>query len=151
MGWSETRWTTEIADISTQVEYMNAVVNIVDPQLVTYSGAWDIDTNTPPTVINDGVIARGISARVNWPLRAVADPGTKDGNPTEVRPGRMSIPWSQYSGPLRTGLQVHVIDGGDNPDLPRYVMRIEEAINASDAAARVMKVAIDGEATNNAA
>lgn len=146
MGWSEERWTAQIVDISTAPEYMNAVVDIIDPEKIVVSGPWNIDTNTPPAVIEDGVIARDVPARINWPLRAVADPGTKDGNPAEVRPGRMAIPWSVYNGPLRTGLLVHVTNGGDNPDLPRYLLRIEEAINASDSASRVMKIAVEGEA-----
>lgn len=148
MGWSDTlSWAQEIAEITTSTDYLNAVVTIVDPELITYSGAWDIDTNTPPTVVNNGIIAADIPARINWPLRAVRDPGSADANPAEIRPGRMSIPWSSYSGPLRTGLQIYVSNGGDNVDLPRYVLRIEEALNSSSSAARVMKIAVEGEAT----
>lgn len=146
MGWTTKRWTTEISDISYSSEFLNATVTIVDPDLVTFSGAWDIETNTPPTVVNNGIIAAAIAARINWPLRSVRDPGTQNGDPSEVRAGRMSIRWSDYSGPLRTGLQVFASQGGDNPDLPRFILRIEEALNSSNSASRVMKVAVDGEA-----
>lgn len=148
MGYSSgsTRWTAEILDISSSVEYMNAVVTIVDPAQVTSSGKWDIETNTPPTITNAGILAKNIRARINWPLRSVKDPGTADGNPGEVRAGRMAILWGDYSGPLRTGLMVYVSNGGDNPDLKRMVYRIEEALNSSNSATRVMKVAVEGEA-----
>lgn len=142
MGWTETRWTTEIEMVSNSTEYMNAVVNIIDPSLVQTT--WDIDTNTP-VVTGNGVIASGIMARINWPLRAVTDPGTATGDPSVVRAGRMTIPWSSYSGVLRTGMQFIVTNGGDNPDLPRYVFRIDEPINGSNSASRAMKISVDGE------
>lgn len=147
MGYSSAnvRWTDEILAISSNTEYMSAVVSIVDPILVTRSGSWDIETNTPPTIINDGVIADSIRARINWPLRSVKDPGTQDANPGEIRAGRMSILWDDYSGPLRTGLQVYIVSGGDNVDLTRTILRVEEALNSSNSATRVMKVSVEGE------
>lgn len=142
MVWLEQRWTAEIEEISNTTEFMGAVVNLIDPTLVTT--VWDIDTNTP-VVTGDGVVARGVKARINWPLRAVTDPGTATGDPSVVRAGRMTIPWSSYAGALRTGMQFKVTDGGDNPDLPRYVFRIDEPINGSNSASRAMKISVDGE------
>jgi hypothetical protein len=142
MGWSTQRWTKEIEAISNTSEFMNAVVNLIDPALVTTT--WDIDTNTP-TVTGDGIVAAGVMARINWPLRAVTDPGTADADPSVIRAGRMTIPWSAYSGALRTGMQFKVTDGGDNPDLLRYTFRIDEPINGSNSASRAMKISVDGE------
>lgn len=148
MAWTEERWTDEIAEIITSTEYMNAVVNIIDPTLVTTT--WDIDTNTP-TVTGNAVVARHVMARINWPLRSVTDAGTTDADPSVIRAGRITIPWSEFSGPIRTGMQFVVIDGGDNPDMSRYVYRIDEAINGSNSASRAMKIAVDGESPQGAA
>lgn len=144
MGWVTKRWTAEIREVSERFDYMTALIDIVDPSKVTTG--WDIETNTP-TVTGSGVIARGIPARINWPLRAVSDPGTVTGNPSVVRAGRLSIPMSAYSGPLRDGLQFIVTACGDNLDLLRYVFRIDEAINGSNMANRVAKITVDGEST----
>lgn len=142
MGWVEKRWTAEINEVSSEFTYMNATINIIDASLITTS--WDINTNTP-TSTGNAVIARGILARLNWPLRAVSDPGTTTGNTSTVRAGRLAIQYSDYSGPLRDGMQVVVIKSLDNPDLERYVYRIDEAINGSNMANRVMKISVDGE------
>jgi hypothetical protein len=148
MVWLDDRWTTEIQEISNSTDYLNAVVNLIDPSNVTTT--WDIDTNEP-VVTGNGVVARGIPARINWPLRAVIDPGTATANPSVVRAGRMTIPWSAYSGALRTGMQFIVTNGGDNPDLLRYVFRIDESINGSNAPSRVMKISVDGESAEDVA
>lgn len=146
MGWNGSkRWTQEISDVSSSTDYMNATVTIVDPAKVVSAAPWDIDSNTPPVLSNNGLIVSGIAARINWPLRAVNDPGTVDADPDEIRPGRMVIRWSDYDGPLRTGLQVYVSQGGDHNDLNRYVFRIAEAMNSSNVAGRVMKISVEGE------
>lgn len=142
MAWIEQRWTAEISDVSNTAEFMGAVVNLIDPSQVKTT--WDINTNTP-TVVGDGVVARGVKARINWPLRAVTDPGTNTADPSVIRAGRMTIPWSAYAGPLRTGMQFVVTNGMDNDDLPRYVFRIDEPINGSNSASRAMKISVDGE------
>lgn len=145
MAWVEKTWTEEINEVSTGSDVMNAVVNIIDPSLVTTT--WNIETNTPVSIGN-GVIAAAIPARINWPLRAINDPGTATGDPSVVRAGRISIPLSAYSGPLRTGLVVVVLSAVSNPDLVRYVYRIDEAINGSNMANRVAKITVDGESSS---
>lgn len=142
MGWTELRWTQEINNTLGTTEFQNATINICDPSLVATT--WNIDTNTP-VVSGSAVLVRGIQARVNWPLRAVTDPGTASGNPSIVRAGRLTIQNSQYSGPIRNGLVFVVTDGGDNLDLLRWVFRIEEGINSSNMASRIMKISVNGE------
>lgn len=142
MVWLEERWTKEIDEITSTAEYMNATVDIIDPAQVTTT--WNIETNTPTTT-GSGIVAHGIMARINWPLRAVTDPGTATGNPGVVRAGRMTIPWSAYTGALRTGMQFKVLTCTDNNDLQRYTFRIDEPINGSNTASRAMKISVDGE------
>ena len=143
MGWVTNRWTEEIYDLTSTTEYQNAIINICDPSLITTS--WNIDTNTA-TPSGSAVLVRGIQARVNWPLRAVTDPGTNVADPSIIRAGRLTIRYTDYPGPIRTGLVFIVTNGGDNPDLLRYVFRIDEAINSSNMATRVMKISVNGEA-----
>lgn len=147
MGWVTNRWTAEISATTMTTEYQNAVINICDPSLV--SATWNIDTNTP-SYTGSAVLARGIQARVNWPLRAVTDPGTNVGDPSIIRAGRLTVRYADYPHAIRTGFVFVVTDGGDNPDLLRYVFRIDEAINSSNMASRVMKITVNGEsATDN--
>lgn len=138
-------WADEIAESLNTPEYHNAVITLLDPSLTTTT--WNVDTNEPVTVGNP-VIASGIHARINWPLRSVADPGTTDFDTTTIRSGRCSIDNAEYGGPLRNGMQLVVTDGGRSPDLLRYRFGIAEAMNDSWMASRVFKITVDGEATN---
>jgi hypothetical protein len=138
-------WTEEIAETLVNEQYHNAVITILDGRLST--SAWDIETNTK-TVVGNPVVATGIHARMNWPLRSISDPGDKDYNPTVVRSGRVSIDIHEYAGELRDGMQIIVTDGGQNPDLTRWRFRVAEALNGSWIASRVFKITADGEATN---
>lgn len=138
-------WADEIAEVLNTPEYHNAVITILDSALAT--ATWDIETNTKTTVGNP-VIATGIHARINWPLRSIADPGTTDMDPTTIRSGRCSIDYAEYSGELRNGMQMLVTDGGRNPDFLRYRFAISEAQNDSWMVSRVFKITVDGEATN---
>lgn len=146
MGWVTGKsWTAPIAAELNTTEYHNALITILDPG--KGSTTWDIETNIPVTT--DGasrVIARDIHARINWPLRSVADPGTTDYDPTTIRSGRVSIDVAEFPGPLRNGMQVIVTDGGQAIDLLRYRFRIAEALNSSWMASRVFKITVDAEA-----
>lgn len=143
MGWVDKTWADEIAEVLNTPEYHTALITILDPAKTTTT--WDIETNTEITVGNP-VVASGIHARINWPLRSVADPGSIDFDPTTVRSGRCSIDYNEYSGPLRNGMQVLVTYGGRNPDLLRYRFWVAEAQNSSEMSSRVFKITVDGEA-----
>lgn len=143
MGWVEKSWTDEIAGVLNTPEYHRAVIAILDPSLVT--STWDIDTNQK-VMVGSPVVASGIHARINWPLRSVADPGATDFDATTIRSGRCSIDSAEFSGPLRNGMQIVVTDGARNPDLRRYRFRISEAQNSTEMVSRVFKITVDGEA-----
>lgn len=145
LRFTERTWADEIAVVLNTREFHNARITILDPNRVTTT--WDIETNTQVTV-GDPVIVSNIPARINWPLRSIADPGSRDYDPTTVRSGRVSIDYDTYSGELRNGMQVLVTDGGRNPDFVRYRFRVSEAQNDSWMVSRVFKITVDAEATS---
>lgn len=144
MGWTEKSWADEIAETLNTTEWHNAVISIIDRRNSTTT--WDIDTNLPVTTGNN-VLATGVHARINWPLRSISDPGTNDFDPTVIRSGRVSIDAAEYSGELRNGMQIVVTFGGRSADLTRYRFRVAEALNSSWMISRVFKITVDGEAT----
>lgn len=146
MAWISKNWADRIADVTNTPEYHNAIISIIDPAIDPTE--WDIDTNTP--IGGDSqVVAVGIHARINWPLRSVSDPGTSDFDSTTIRSGRCQIDNAEYSGPLRTGMRIRVTDGGRSADLTRYLLTIGESLNSSWMVSRTFKVTADGQAVNS--
>jgi hypothetical protein len=147
MGWTSRSWLDEIAAVLNTPEWHNAVITILDESKST--STWDIETNERTSTGNP-VIAAGIHARINWPLRSVTDPGTADFDPTTIRSGRVSIDNREYSGELRNGMQMIVTDGGRSQDLKRYRFRVAEALNSSYMISRVFKITVDSEVAEDA-
>lgn len=145
MAWVSKDWAQRIADVTNTPEYHNALIDIIDPALSPTK--WDIETNQP-VVGTSRVVATGIHARIGWPLRSVSDPGTTDYDSTTIRSGRAQIDNDEFDGPLRTGMQIVVTNGGRSHDLERFIFTIGESLNSSWMASRTFKITADGQAVN---
>jgi hypothetical protein len=127
----------------TALPWMNATIQIVDPNLST--AQWDPWTNAQtggtPTVIWSGP-AR-IQQLKNESLPSV---GFSD---TSIRGIRLQIPLDESAGFIRKGLQIIVTDGGNDYELEDLQFVITSAINSSYAWLRTIEAEVDVKSVGN--
>lgn len=121
----------------TIANWFNASVQIVDPN--SSESTWDVYTNTEvtaePTILWEG------RARIQ-PLSNYATPvvGYVELSDRQVR---VNLPLDIDAGFIRKGLQIHVIDPGNDYMFSNQVMNITGAINSSYAWARTVMCIVD--------
>jgi len=128
---------------NTALSWMNATIQIVDPNLST--AQWDPWTNAQtggaPTVIWSGP-AR-IQHLKNESLPSV---GFSD---TSIRGIRLQIPLDESAGFIRKGLQIIVTNGGNDYELEDLQFVITSAINSSYAWLRTIEAEVDVKSLGN--
>ncbi len=128
---------------STMLSWMNATVQIVDPN--TAEGEWDPFTNTEtggePTVLWQG------PARIQH-LSSEATP-VVGYSQVGIRGIRLQVPMDPDLGFVRKGLQVIVTDGGSDVELEQLQFVITSAINSSYAWVRTIECEVDVKSVAN--
>jgi len=133
-------WADSIGTVSD--EFKNAVVDILDPSLVTSS--YNVDTNVT-TYSGDPVIAAGIAARIQPVRLAVDTRGASTANPSgEVRL-RVQIPRTSVTGKIQRGWIVRVTEATRNPELLDYVLVVDAAVDSSWRASITIECAVNVE------
>jgi hypothetical protein len=124
----------------TLLNWMNATIQIIDPN--TGDANWDPFTNTEtgsePTALWQGKVriqSLRSSNATSTPEVAYSQIG--------VRGMRVQMPIDAEIGFIRKGLQIVVIDGGNDPELEQLQFIIESAINSSYAWNRTIECKVD--------
>lgn len=128
---------------STMLSWMNATVQIVDPN--TADAEWDPFTNTEtggaPTVLWQG------PARIqHLSNEALPEVGYSQ---ISVRGIRLQVPMDPELVFVRKGLQVIVIDGGSDIELEQLQFVVTSAINSSYAWVRTIECEVDVKSVAN--
>jgi hypothetical protein len=122
---------------STIQAWMNASIQIVDPN--TGDSVWNEFTNTEtggePTVIWQGPARIQHLKSDTSSLVGFSDVG--------IRGIRLQIPLDPAAGFIRKGLQVIVVDGGNDYELEQLSFVISSAINSSYAWIRTIEAEVD--------
>lgn len=127
----------------TALQWMNATIQIVDPNLEDI--VWDEWTNTEtggePTVLWSG------PARIQH-LKSESIPVTGFSQ-ISIRGIRVQIPLEPATGFIRKGLQIIVTDGGNDYELEQLQFIITSAINSSYAWLRTIEAEVDVKSVAN--
>ena len=143
-------WADAIAEITTDVEFQNATIVIIDESLVT--STYNIDTGVT-TVTGDPRVYQG-QARVK-PMRApVNREGSAVANSNAITSVRVQLPqmvdFSQTSTPeyrTKRGWKMLVLTAPKNLSLLDYWFSLEEGLQGASAASRTLEFMVDGDAT----
>ena len=133
-------WSDAIGVISD--EFKNAVIDILDPSLVTstYDAETDNYTQTGNPTIVSGVAARiqPFRAQVNVASGAIRNPSG------DVRM-RIQIPRTSVSGRIKRGWQILVTTAERNPELAGYALNVDAVVNSSWRASITMECSVNVE------
>lgn len=138
-------WFEEIAQITEDAEWEVATIEVRDPSLVI--STYDVATNAYVQTGNPVLFttqARGIGVRL---VTGVSDTGTA--NPTSVKNFRWQFPHSAYTGRIKPGFQIRVIQADRNPTLLTYMFTISAEDLASSQASRSFECNVDMEVDAN--
>ena len=128
---------------STMLAWMNATVQIVDPN--TAEATWDPFTNTEtggePTVLWQGPARIQHLSSEATPYVGYSEIG--------IRGIRLQVPMAPELGFVRKGLQVIVTDGGSDVELEQLQFVITSAINSSYAWVRTIECEVDVKSVAN--
>ena len=128
---------------STMLAWMNATVQIVDPN--TAEADWDPFTNTEtggePTVLWQGPARIQHLSQESLPEVGYSQVG--------IRGIRLQVPMSPELGFVRKGLQVIVVDGGSDVELEQLQFVVTSAINSSYAWVRTIECEVDVKSVAN--
>jgi hypothetical protein len=117
--------------------WMNATIQIVDPN--TADAVWSEWTNTEtggaPTVLWQGPARIQHLKYESSPVAGYSEAG--------IRGIRLQIPLDPSAGFIRKGLQVIVMDGGNDYELEQLQFTITSAINSSYAWVRTIEAEVD--------
>jgi hypothetical protein len=118
--------------------WFSGIVRIIDPN--TGAGAFDpvanATTGSGPSLIWEG------SARIQ-PVRSTTNAVVGYAQ-TKIRGIRFQVPLDiLHQGVIRAGLQVFVIDGGEDSTLETYQYTINSGINSSGAWTRTIEADVD--------
>lgn len=142
-------WTDQIAAISTQPEYQNLTVSLIDPAQVTFT--YDIDTGEE-VLTNDGVFWTGQArlAAIRWGTNRE---NTETANANTEKAILVQFPHNQNFGTegspiyrIRRGIKMVVTASPDNPALLTYPFVCTSDIEGGHSAARTIEFAVDGDA-----
>lgn len=139
-------WTTEIASISTQPLFQNAVIRIEDPELVTRD--YNIDTATWSYVGDPVVYPVGDEdgrARIIFPRAGVFSGGESQANATTINAVRIQVPHEVFRR-IKRGLKVFVEECDENPSLIGRLFAITSDLQGSNSAARTFEASADVDA-----
>lgn len=124
---------------ATEESWMNGLIQIIDPNIGegNYSVLNNRTTGGEPVVLWEG------KARIQ-PIRA-ATPSAGTFENASIRGVRFKIPLGADIGvgPIREGLQIYVIDGGEDESLTHYNYIISNGINSSLAWNRTIEATVD--------
>ena len=123
--------------------WMNGIVQIIDPNLEDVGDDWDVELNLPtgsaePTVLLQ-TKAR-IQPRIPLSATRTNDVGFSENS---VRAIKVAIPLGVEPEFLRKGLQVLVVDGGEDQALNGMIFIIKSAINSGQAWVRTIDCEAD--------
>ena len=128
---------------STMLSWMNATVQIVDPN--TADAEWDPFTNTEtggePTVLWQGPARIQHLSQESIPEVGYSQVG--------IRGIRLQVPMDPELGFVRKGLQVIVVDGGSDTELEQLQFVVTSAINSSYAWVRTIECEVDVKSVAN--
>ena len=112
-------WAADVEAVTSSPEFQNAEITVLSPGFGEYDIETDAWTGDAPTVIVAATRARviGINQTNN-----VA--GSVTENPTGVRRIRVQFPFSTYPARINPGSIVRVLDGGRNPALETYLIKV---------------------------
>jgi hypothetical protein len=139
------QWAQEVADVSNDREYQNALIKIIDPSLVVRSGT----IQTGYTYDATNATKWSGQARISSMRSGTSFGGTTSTNPTNIKSMRVQIPYSETFQRVRRGWQVQVVDGGRNDRLTEYLSSVEADVNSSQVAALTFECSIDVESNPN--
>lgn len=138
-------WAQEIADVSTEEEYQNAEIEIVDPSLIVRTGTIDTGFSYDPS---NAMVWSG-QARIAGMRSGLGAGGTTSTNPTRIKSIRVQIPYDKDFQRILRGWQVKVTNGGRNDRLMGYLFAVESDVNSSHMAALTFECTADVESDPN--
>ena len=128
----------------TALSWMNATIQIVDPNLST--AEWDPWTNQQ-TGGTPNVIWSGPARIQHLKNESLPNVGFSD---ISIRGIRVQVPLDEEAGFIRKGLQIIVTDGGNDYELEQLQFVITSAINSSYAWLRTIEAEVDVKSVANA-
>jgi hypothetical protein len=137
-------WSARIADITSRPEYQNSVIQIRDPNRVTW--VRDIVAGTS-THVGDPVVWEG-RARISSVRRTVDSNKGNLSNQTGMKPIQVQIPDVEhggFSGRIERSWQIRVLDGGRASSLEGYLLVIESGWEPSNQGSRTLECTVDVE------
>jgi hypothetical protein len=133
------KWSEEITDITNGDLYQNALIQIIDPSLM--SEVYDYATNTY-TAMGDGVVYEG-RARLGTRTGQLDVPPGDRANATGEKKTIFQIPHDAYFGPIKRNFKIRVVDGGESYPLEFYMFTVSADVNSSHMASRTIEAIAD--------
>lgn len=137
----DTDWAQEVADVSGEVEYQNAEIEIRDPSLIVRTG----DIENGYEYDDEDVVVWTGQARIASTRSDVNAGGTTSTNPTSIKSMRVQIPYDKDFMRVKRGWEIKVTDGGRNSRLEDYLFAVESDVNSSQVGSLTFNCTVDVE------
>lgn len=133
----------EIAEVSTDEEYQNATVRLIDPSLVT-GGVYDVETDTYSEEDASSAVLWAGRARIIGVRWGVNRENNDTGNSSTLTTIRVQFPKSAI-GRTKRGCLMTVTSCESNPTLETYLFKTTSDLQGSHAASRTLEFSVDGD------
>lgn len=135
-------WADDISDLTESEEFQTALVQIVDPRLVT--STYNVDTGVK-TVTGNGVIYEG-RARLKSLRSGLDRTNTNFSNPSTYSPIRVQVPHKDLRDvKVQRGTFVYVVSAPHNPSLDGLKFVITNSTEGASPATRSFYCEYDGD------
>lgn len=131
----------EIAEVTTDAEFQNATVRLIDPSLVDRT--YDIETDEFTENDADATLWTG-QARIIGVRWGVNRENEDTRNSTALNTLRVQLPKSAV-GRVKRGCKLVVTECTSNPVLETYLFSLTSDLQGSHAASRTLQFAMDGD------
>ena len=134
-------WTDEIAEASTDPEFQNATVRLVDPSIVTVTKNHQSGTITEDASAAELYTGQARIVGVRW---GVNRENNDTGNSSTLTSVTVQFP-KKALGRIKRACKMTVTACPDNPALTTYMFSLTSDFQGSNAAARTLEFAVDGD------
>lgn len=140
ISFGRNTWNGEIADVSEDEEFQNALISIEDPN--ADKGTYDVASGKWAREGVDTTLYRG-PARIKEIRWGVYQKGEPQANPADRKSVRVQVPHEAFPDRLPTGTKIFVIRSRENPELQSHMIRVNNTFQGSSPASRTYDCSID--------